>query len=44
MGRHVDCPFLISLLNQFYIDQEKNCNFCLKRYCRFSIERKKIRK
>ena len=30
MGQHVKRSYLIDLVNQSYIDQEKNCRFCSK--------------
>ena len=39
MGRHVNCSFLIGLINQSYIDQEKNCHFCSKLDCLFCQRR-----
>ena len=35
MGRIVDREYIISCLNQFYLDQEKNCYFCFKMHCRY---------
>ena len=44
MGRHVDRSFITSLLNQFYIDQEKQCNFRLKYNCCFCSKSKNLEK
>ena len=35
MGQHVKLSFLIDLVNQSNIDQEKNCHFCSKSDCLF---------
>ena len=35
MGQHVKSSYLIDLVNQSYIDQEKNCHFCSKSDCLF---------
>ena len=33
MGRHVDRSFIISLLDQFYMEQQNYYDFCLKYNC-----------
>ena len=38
MGRHVKRNCLINLYNQFYIEQQKNCGFCLKSDCRYCLQ------
>ena len=38
MGIHVKRNYLTNLYNQFCIEQEKNCSFCLKSDCRFSLQ------
>ena len=38
MERHVKRNFLISLYDQFYIVQQKNCSFCLKSDCRYCLQ------
>ena len=35
MGRIVDHEYLVSCLNQCYIEQENNCYFCFGGHCRF---------
>ena len=40
MGRHVNCSFLIGLVNQSYIDQEKI--FCSKSDCLFCQRRESL--
>ena len=35
MGRHAKRSYLIDLVNQSHIDQEKNCHFCSKSNCSF---------
>ena len=33
MGWHVKRSYLIDLINQSYIDQEKNCRYCYFLFC-----------
>lgn len=35
MGRIVDREYLVSCLNQYYLDQKNNCYYCFKMRCRF---------
>ena len=35
MVRHVKREYNIALINQSYINQEENCNFCFKSNCLF---------
>ena len=34
MGRIVDREYIASCLNQYFLDQEKNCYFCFEMRCR----------
>ena len=35
MVRYVKRKYIIDLINQSYINQEENCNFCFKSNCLF---------
>ena len=35
MGRRVDRQYILSSMNQYYVDREKNCNFCYKISCNY---------
>ena len=38
MRRHVKRNYLENLYDQICIEQQKNCIFCLKSDCRFSLQ------
>ena len=38
MGRDVKRNFLINLYDQFYIEQQQNCIFCLNSDCRYCLQ------
>ena len=38
MRRHVKRNYLENFYDQFCIEQQKNCIFCLKSDCRFSLQ------
>ena len=38
IGRHVKRNYLINFFNQFFIEQEKNCNFRSRFNCKFCLQ------
>ena len=44
MGRHVKRNYLINLYNQFYVEQERNCNFCSRYNCKLCLQAANLEK
>ena len=44
MGRHVKRKYLIRLYNQFCIEQERNCNFCVRYNFKFCLQAANLQK
>ena len=38
MGRHDKINYLINLYDEFNIEQQQNCSFCLKSDCRYCLQ------
>ena len=38
MGRHDEINYLSNLQDEFNIEQQKNCGFCLKSDCRYCLQ------
>ena len=43
MSRLVDRHYLVSLLNQCYLDQQNNCNLCFERSCKFCEKTQRVK-